>query len=392
MKENLESAAVDLTNPGIPDAPFAREDRAAELRQKRCVLQEFLAEQKLDALLITRHENIAWATAGLAEVRLALTREVGAAALLITRQGPAYYLTTANEAPRLAEEEFAELDLHPAVQPWYASDTPAAAREIVGAGSIACDDCGAGFSAVSMKPLRLRLTEGEVARYRWLGRAVGEVAAETARQLTPGMTEAAMQAMIAERLLARRILPSVLLTAVDERIRRFRHAVPRGGVLERFGMLNFCARRWGLCISITRFVHFGPMPRELERSFDAAAQVNARLLHASRAGATGDDLFGVAQAAYAEQGFAGEEQMHHQGGATGYWEREWIARPGGTEQVLNSQAMAWNPSVQGAKVEDTVIVHGDRIEVLTRTPDLPEVETRYEGSTFHSAGVLIVQG
>jgi Xaa-Pro dipeptidase len=239
-----------------------------------------------------------------------------------------------------------------------------------------------------MKPLRLQLTEGEIERYRWLGQNVGEAVTDALFALRPGMTEAAMQAGLSERLLERRILPSVILTAADDRIREFRHAVPRDGVLERFGMLSLCARRWGLVAAITRDVYFGAMPAELEEKFAAVAEVSAALLGATREGATGGELFAVAQGAYAEQGYPGEEQMHHQGGATGYWEREWIARPGGAERVMDRQAMAWNPTLQGAKTEDTVLVRDGQIEILTQTPRLPAVETRCGGQSYRSAGVL----
>ncbi len=94
-------------------------------------------------------------------------------------------------------------------------------------------------------------------------------------------------------------------------------------------MLNLCARKWGLAISISRFIHFGALPEELAARFNSAALVNAALLNATRAGATSAELFKVAQEAYAAEGFPGEERFHHQGGPTGYGEREWIATPAG---------------------------------------------------------------
>ncbi len=322
-------------------------------------------------------------------MHVGLLREVGVGSLLILRDGQPCYLTTKNEAPRLAEEEFASLDYRPVIQPWHANDVQAVLRKIVPSGRIAADDASAGLPVLSIQPLRMPLTEGEAARYRWLGARVAHATTDVLLALRPGVTEAKMQAAIAERLLAENIQPSVFLTAVDDRIRRYRHAVPRDGVLQRFGMLNFCARRWGLCISITRFVHFGAMPAELEEKFAAVAQVNARLLHATREDATADELFSVAKRAYAEVGYAGEEQMHHQGGATGYWEREWVARPGGEERVLARQAMAWNPTIQGAKIEDTVVLADGEIETLTLTPRLPVVETSFQGAVYRSAGALM---
>ena len=81
--------------------------------------------------------------------------------------------------------------------------------------------------------------------------------------------------------------------------------------------------------------------------------------------------------------------FHHQGGPSGYGEREWLATPTGAEVIVNDQAFAWNPSIRGGKVEDTVILHDGKIEALTDTPDLPLVETELNGTIYRSAGVLI---
>jgi antitoxin VapB len=179
------------------------------------------------------------------------------------------------------------------------------------------------------------------------------------------------------------------LYAVDDRILKYKHAVPRGHRLKQYAMLNLCARKWGLVVSITRFMHFGALPAELEARFKSAAQVNAALLHATRAGAKSSELFLVAQAAYAAEGFSGEEKFHHQGGPTGYGEREWVATPSGTATVVDNQAFAWNPSIRGGKTEDTVLLHNGQIEWLTATPELPVIDATAEGKLYPAAGVLV---
>ena len=179
------------------------------------------------------------------------------------------------------------------------------------------------------------------------------------------------------------------LYAVDDRILKYKHAVPRGKRLKQYAMLNLCSRKWGLAISITRFVHFGPLPAELSERFDAAAQVNAALLNATCVGATSAELFRAAQIAYEALGFPGEERLHHQGGSTGYGEREWVATPQGTETVLNHQAYAWNPSIRGGKIEDTVLLRDGAIENLTPTPELPTIAATVKGGTYRAAGVLV---
>ena len=89
-------------------------------------------------------------------------------------------------------------------------------------------------------------------------------------------------------------------------------------------------------------------------------------------------------------GFPGDEQMHHQGGPTGYSEREWVAIPEGTETVVNNQVFAWNPSIRGGKVEDTVLLKDGKIELLTPTPDLPALPSSANGTDYPATGVLIL--
>ena len=360
----------------------------AELDAKHEKLVEWLRAQKLTGVLLRRNENVAWLTGGAVELRVLTPCETGVASLLVTAEGKRYYLTTENEAPRAHDEEFGALDFEPVLFPWWADDTNAAVLKLAG-GPVGSDTPGAGLTPVNIYPLRAALSETEIARYRWLGIETAAATVEALHQVEPGMSEYDLEAITAAGLLRRGILPSVALYAVDERIYKYKHAVPRGARLKQYAMLNLCSRKWGLAISITRFLHFGALPSELDLRFKAAAQVNAALLNATRAGATSAQLFGVAQAVYAAQGFPGEERFHHQGGPTGYGEREWVATPAGTEVVVNNQAFAWNPSIRGGKVEDTVLLRDGKIENLTPTPELPALAASVAGSTYAAAGVLV---
>jgi Xaa-Pro dipeptidase len=360
----------------------------AELDEKHARLVEWLRREKLSGVLIRRNENVAWVTGGAVELRVLTPSETGVASLLVTAEGKRYYFTAENEAPRLKDEEFGALDFEPVLFPWYADETAGAAAKLAG-GLLASDTPVPGTIAVNLFPLRASLSESEIARYKWLGAQTAEATAESLKQVAPGMSEYDLEAMTAANLLKRGILPSVYLYAVDERIYKYKHAVARGAKLENYAMLNLCTRKWGLAISITRFVHFGALPAELGARFKSAAQVNAALLDASRVGATSAELFRVAQGAYAAEGFPGEERFHHQGGPTGYGEREWVATPNGKETVVNNQAFAWNPSIRGGKAEDTVILRDGRIEWLTATPELPVINAEVNGKAYPAAGVLV---
>jgi len=361
----------------------------AELEAKHSQLVSWLESKGLDGVLLKRNENIAWLTGGAVELRVLTPNETGVGSVLVTVEGARYYLTTANEAPRLHDEEFGALDFEPVVFPWYADETAETALQLT-RGKLASDTPIPGCFPAHMAPLRASLQETEVSRFRWLGAQTAGAVTDVLKQLKPGLTEYEMEAQIAEGLLTRGILPSVYLMAADERILKYKHAVARGKRLEKYSMLNLCARKWGLTVSITRFAHFGPLPGELSERFRASAQVNAALLDATRVGAISADLFRVAADAYAREGFDGEEQLHHQGGATGYWEREWVATPGGNETVVDNQAFAWNPSIRGGKVEDTVLLRDGQIEILTPTPELPPLESSANGHSYPATGVLIL--
>lgn len=383
MSKRISKPLVVNGTPLVTEAEWN-----AELEAKHIKVVEWLRAQHLAGLLLRRNENIAWLTGGAVEEIVCTAVETAVVSVLVTASGNRYYLTTENEAPRAHDEEFGALDFEPVLFPWYADETTAAAIRLAG-GPVGSDTPGPDLTPVNIYPLRASLSETEIARYRWLGAETAAATVESLHQVEPGLNEYDLEAITAANLLRRGIQPSVALYAVDDRILKYKHAVPRGHRLKQYAMLNLCARKWGLVISITRFMHFGAPPAELAARFKSAAQVNAALLHATRASAKSADLFRVAQAAYSAEGYPGEEKFHHQGGPTGYGEREWVATPNGTQTVVDNQAFAWNPSIRGGKTEDTVLLHNGEIEWLTATPDLPVIESSIDGKTYIAAGVLV---
>jgi antitoxin VapB len=235
---------------------------------------------------------------------------------------------------------------------------------------------------------RYQLTSTEMDRYRLLGRDAGEVIGDLVRALEPGESEREIARRAADALAERRTRAVVILVAGDDRIRKFRHPVPTERKWEKLLMIVVCAERGGLIASLTRIICAGPVPAELKRRTFAVAHVNAQLFSATRPGTSGSDLYKVAARAYAEAGFAGEEHLHHQGGASGYRTREWVAHPASSEQVQLNQAFAWNPSITGTKTEETCIAHADRVEIITTTPDWPSIPVEVEEGSYALPDVL----
>jgi Xaa-Pro aminopeptidase len=300
---------------------------------------------------------------------------------------------------RLLEEELTEGEFEPIEYSWEeekASATFLADRArslLTGEAALGSDlPVGAGVTVVegALAACRYQLTPPELERFRQLGVEAGEVVGGLLKGIEPGLTEQEVARSAAAALAARGIRAVVNLVAADERLRKFRHPVPTERRWEKVLMLVVCARRGGLIVSLSRIICAGAAPEELLRRTEAAAAVNAALLAATRPGATGAALSRTAARAYAAAGHAGEERLHHQGGAAGYRTRDWVAHPASTEVVRPGQAFAWNPSVTGTKVEETIVAHEDGVEVVTATPDWPQLAVAVGGREYFSPGVLSI--
>jgi Xaa-Pro aminopeptidase len=188
-----------------------------------------------------------------------------------------------------------------------------------------------------------------------------------------------LAALLGGQAQQRGIQPIVNLIATDERIYQFRHPLPTGKILDKYAMLVLSGRRWGLVCSITRLIHFGPLNDDLHKLILATAQVNATMIAESRPGRNLSHVLVQGQKAYGSFGFPNEWQKHHQGGVTGYEPREYLATPGSLDVIVQGQALAWNPSITGAKMEDTILVGAQTNEILTSTQIWPEISIQISG-------------
>ncbi len=326
-------------------------------------LDPVLAERSLSAVWFARPANFAWLVGGDNVVDRA--GDVGVAAA--GYDGDAVRVVTNDiEAERLREEELpgaVPVDSHE----WYAESLAAAVADRSPTPAAADFDVP-GLSEVDAGELRQPLTEDDVDRYRELGQAVAEAVESICRAARPASTERAVAADLRSRLHGVGIETPVTLVGGEARAQSYRHYVPTGAELGGYALVSVTAERGGLFASCTRTVAFDPPERLLARH-RAATRVEATALAATRQAGqhdgTAGDVFESVQAAYAELDWPEEWKNHHQGGAAGFAGREWIATPGSPEPVQLPMAYAWNPTVRGAKSEDTVLVEASGYETLT---------------------------
>ncbi|MFW5917402.1 MAG: M24 family metallopeptidase [Halorubrum sp.] len=344
-------------------------------------LDAYLDERGLEAVWFAKPNGFAWLTGG--DNVVDSDADVGVAAA--GYDGEVQVLTDNIEAGRLADEELPDAV---AVEsfPWHADSLAEAIAERSPSPAAADVDVP-GFERVDGTRLRQPLTEDDVDRYRDLGREVAAAVETVCRNLEPEDPEYEVAAGVDISLASRDVDTPVVLVGGAERAQRYRHYTPSDATLGDYALVSVTGERAGLYASTTRTVAFDA-PDWLAERHRAAARVEATALAATEAAAAGEltggvgsaapdtagDVFDAIRAAYDAVGFAGEWRNHHQGGAAGFAGREWIATPESDEPVRAPMAFAWNPTVQGAKSEDTHLVAPDRTETLTKTGQWPTHE------------------
>lgn len=334
--------------------------RARIVAERLNLVRELLERRGAHGFLLDSRRDFAWLTlGGLNHVVLASER--GAAPVIVTRDA-AVVLAPVNEAARIAEEELHGLPIAVESLPWWegaaadeATTRLAGGRRVLRAGDVARD----------LEELRTALTPVEHERMEWLAGAISAAVAgvPAAGHFT---TEDEVVAEVTADLTGQGVRLPVVLAAADERIERYRHPLPTGTPIKRRLMLVLVVERWGLHVAHTQFFERDEPSDDTLRRRAALEEVLAAMRDATAPGRTLGDVLAAARAAYARVGMDDEWTLHHQGGTIGYAGRERIATPGDTTPIRPGMAFAWNPSVRGHKLEETLYLDdGGGRHVLT---------------------------
>jgi antitoxin VapB len=362
-----------------------------EIETKHDRIAAFLDDHSLDALVLGRLANFAWATGG-RDGFIMIASEHAAAHLIYTRDEKAL-VADKIEMPRLQDEEGLVPPEWTPIAPNWHFDRP----QVVHWNTVAqdkrtgtdCDIPGARKLTGDIARLRFQLLPEEIERYRALGQAAAQVLEAAAYAIAPGMTEHAIASAIASRAIAKGLQAALTLVATDERIFKYRHPIPTAKQLDKYAMLVLCARQHGLICSVTRFVHFGDIPAEIQQKSAACARVDAAFILGSAPGRPASEIFAEAVNEYAQAGYPEEWRFHHQGGGCGYESRDFKASPESREVVQLNQAFAWNPSIAGVKSEDTTLVTAEGIEILSEASnEWPKHTVEWQGNTIERAAIL----
>lgn len=355
-----------------------------DFSHKLSILRGILSDKGADALFISNQNHFSWLTGGRGFIGIA---SVGACAGLIITQDNVFLIAENIEAKRLWNEQLGKNPQITVLEyPWHCPNERQKRLDKLLKGKKVLTETDI---ADELFNARTVLTQSDIARYRDICKTTALELEATCRTLKAGMTEYEVAGELSRRLWSNNLEPITLLIGFDERAVRNRHPVPVGAALKNYALIAVCARRNGLIASATRLVSLTRDPEMMERQ-KAAGYVDAVLCANTVVGADTADVFQKGVSAYAEKGFEGEWKFHHQGGLTGFVPRELKAMSTVHHTVRAGEAYGWNPSVQGAKSENTILVTENGYENLTHTGDYPYLQYEVNGQKVVTEDILIL--
>ncbi|MFM8384730.1 MAG: M24 family metallopeptidase [Actinomycetota bacterium] len=341
----------------------------SEQREKRARIKALLAEKGLDALVLRKGANVAWIIGGRAHIPTTL--ELSCMDVIVYPDR-IVVVTNKIEAQRLKDEELSG-DEELIVVNWFEGrDAHLPKGPKIGVDGI---DSERTNIQGEIENLRRKLNEFEIARLKEIGRDATDALEEAMLDIDSDANEVEVAGEIAEELWERNLEPVVLLVAGEDRIKKYRHPLPTTAKVGSLAMGVICARRKGLIASVTRLVHFGELKSEVKENYIKLLNVESAFLDGTKPGATLADAFKAGQVEYLKQGFERDEWTnHHQGGPTGYLPRDFTAHEKTNQLIEVRNAIAWNPSAAGLKVEDTLVVTEIGFDFVTGSSEWPSLK------------------
>lgn len=342
------------------------EQRTRDREIKRNRVLSILRDRGAKSVVLTSDTALNWyLDGGRYHVNLSVASLI---ALRIGYDEDVLFLTS-NERERLVAEELPD-GLEIVARPWY-EDLPASL-------AVYPTDLTEADIQDELRAARAVLLPGELTRYRELCLTTAELMTDAMLLAEPMWTEQQLAADIASRLIQRGIDALVVLVGGESR-QTFPHPLPTSEPLGQRALLVVGARKDGLIANASRWVTFSELSHEEHERQERLLSVEANIFQHMLPGTPLRDILDVIKRSYKENGFSHNQwALHHQGGAAGYAGRDPRATPNSDDIVHLDQAFAWNPWVPGAKVEDTILLRGEKssgeetcIDILTEDPRWP---------------------
>ena len=366
--------------------------RKAEIDTKLVRVREMLDNQGLEAVVLKKHSNYSWMTAG-GKSSVTISTDGGEIALVITKT-EAFAIATVIETPRMREEEkLEELGFQIIETQWYEDTTLETIKSVVSNGSKIICDMSLGDLRVAgelINPLRYSLLDNEIARYQYLGDNLSAALESYITTVKPGMTEYEITGGLCNALWKHGIDQILFMVQADERAYKYRHGIPTANRLKKHLSISVNGRYKGLITTVTRMAHFGKTDPALTEQFRRTTEIECKSIAAIDIGK--DDLEGyhTNRKAYAEAGFADMWQVHGQGGSQGYNNRDYMLTESSHRITVPNQCYCFNPVIDGTKAEDAFIITENGPLFITKPVTFPKLPMKIGSREYDMPGLLFV--
>lgn len=360
-----------------------------EFKTKETRLLGFMKKNDYDAIVIGTQANFAWLTCG-SDNHVLITSELGEAILVIT-VNKRICIANTMDARRIAEQEINGLGFELIALKWFETPKDEYAANLV-KGLKTLSDIplpGAECNFKKFYSLHYPMTVQEIKRYRTIGLEAEQVLWGAAGQVRPEMTGSDVETLLMCEFARKKLVVACMIIGVDEEISKWRHPIPWDKPIREYLMLVLAVRRHGIHVPITRLVHFGGVPLDIRRRYDAACTIAANTILSCRPGTKFTDIFNMQKRLYAELGYETEWQNHFIGGITGYIPNDGSLCMDESAVMADRQTFNWYVTITGVNTEDTMIINGDSPELFTANGIWPTKHFKVEKGEIDLPDILV---
>jgi len=381
----VETLLRPLTESGEFNARVAP-DRRADINAKMAELAAVAQEAGCEGVLLLGPENVAWITSG-ATARGVLDPGNGPA---VYCNGDARWLISSNvDSQRLFDEELDGLGFQLKEWPWHLGRSQLL-TDLIRDRRVACDRTLEGTHPIGdvLRRPRCVLTPYEAACHRALGQLIAHALEATCRTFDANDTEREIAAQVSHRLLHRGAIPLHIGVAADGRSRLYRHFGFTGTQVRKYAVLTATARKYGLTVTASRSVCFGPPEDDVRRDHNAVCRVSASFLASTWPDAVPREILTAARRIYLISGCEHEWLLAPQGYVTGRQAVELPITPQAEELFQTGMAVVWRASAGVAESCDTFHITEQGPKPVTPTETWPLKRIRIQGAELIRPDVL----
>lgn len=360
---------------------------------KQSSINEYLEENRLDGILLTKPDNLSWYFEGEIDPQIDRDIDKGFFFLLITMDKVVVQCQI--EDKEFLSEKFYGLNLQFHTYLWNENPFEVVKKMIPESFKIETDSLELIIDKIA-SPLgksfyhkRTVLTEKEINRLRTLGKLSESILYEFSSELHPEMPEIEIEKVLRALYIETGIETPVLFVGSDSSISRYRNCFSCSKGIKKYIMISLVTKRMGLHVSLTRFFHFGRPPAYIEEEYLKASTLFSALaieaISVSRLG----ELHSKAEDLYNRFDSGIELFKNPFGRIIGYSTTDFPIAPDSGVPILKPMAMSINATLPYARSEDTFIIHPDgNTEFVTFWEDFPKKKIRIDGYRVQRPWIL----